>query len=182
MSRARYDRLVDKGFFDSDDRLELLDGLLVARERQTPLHAAATGIARDALERAFGSRYHARSQTPIALDDASEPEPDVAVVPGRPLDYLDAHPSTAALVIEVADESLSKDRLLKAPLYARAGIADYWIVNLIDEVLEVYRDAVRAPSRRYGWKYESVRLLKRGARLSPLAAPRSRIRVADLLP
>jgi len=67
-------------------------------------------------------------------------------------------------------------------LYARAGIADYWVVNLIDGVLEVYRQPVRAPSRRYGWKYASVRLLKRNATVSPLAKPRARIRVAEVLP
>ena len=86
------------------------------------------------------------------------------------------------LVVEVADTSLAKDRLRKGGLYARAGIADYWIVNLVDCVVEVYRQPQRAASRRYGWKYGSVRLLKRHAGVSPLAAPRARIRVADLLP
>lgn len=105
--RARYERMVKKGAFDPDDRVELLDGLLVVREPR-------------------GSRH--------------------------------------------------------AVLYARAGITDYWILNLLDEVLEVYRQPARASSRRYGWKYGSVRLLKRNAMVSPLAAPRARIRVADLLP
>ena len=78
--------------------------------------------------------------------------------------------------------SRSRDRLLKGGLYARAGIADYWVVNLVDEVLEVYREPVRAPTLRFGRKYGSVQLLRRGATISPLAAPRRRIRVADLLP
>jgi Uma2 family endonuclease len=86
------------------------------------------------------------------------------------------------LVVEVADSSLAKDRLRKGGLYARAGIADYWIVNLVDGVVEIYRRPERAASRRYGWKFGSVRLLKGNAVVSPLAAPRARIRVADLLP
>ncbi len=85
------------------------------------------------------------------------------------------------LVVEVADSSLALDRLRKGGLYARAGIADYWIVNLIDEVLEVYRDPVAGPSKLGGWKYDSVRLLRRNSIVTPLAAPRARIRVEALL-
>ena len=106
----------------------------------------------------------------------------MAVVRGHPRDYLDAHPATPVLIVEVADTSLAEDRLRKGGLYARAGIADYWIVNLVDNVLEVYRRPERAPSRRFGWKYGSVRLLRRNAVISPLVAPRARIRVAALLP
>jgi Uma2 family endonuclease len=180
--RARYNRLVEAGAFDSDDRVELLDGLLVVREPQGSRHAALVGHIRSVLERAFGRGFHVREDKPFALDDFSEPEPDLIVLPGRHLDYLRAHPSTPVLVVEVAETSLAKDRQLKAGLYARARIADYWIVNLPNEVLEVYREPVRAPSRRHGWKYASVRLLKRNATVSPLAAPHARIRVAELLP
>ena len=103
-------------------------------------------------------------------------------MPGRLRDYLAAHPSRPVLVVEVADTSLALDRLRKGGLYARAGIADYWVVNLIDEVLEVYREPVRAPSGLGDWKYDSVRMLRRNAIVTPLAAPRARIRVAALLP
>jgi Uma2 family endonuclease len=85
------------------------------------------------------------------------------------------------LIVEVAETSLALDRLRKGGLYARAGIAEYWIVDLVGEALEVYRDPVRAPSG-HGWKYDSVRLLRRSAVVTPLAAPRARIRVAALLP
>ena len=119
---------------------------------------------------------------PIVLDDQSEPEPDVVVVPGQPRDYRDAHPSQPVLVVEVADTSLALDRLRKGGLYARAGVADYWVLNLIDEVLEVSREPVRAASARYGWTYDSVSLLRRDALVTPLAAPSARIRVATLLP
>jgi len=181
-TRVEYDQLVEKGVFGSEDRLELLDGVLVVCEPQGSRHSGVVDLVREALERAFGRGYYVRGDKPMALDPASEPEPDVAVFPGRTRDYLDALPSAPLLVVEVADSSLALDRVRKGGLYARAGIADYWIVNLVDQVVEVYREPVRAPSRRHGWKYGSVKLLKRGAKIAPLAAPRARVRVADLLP
>jgi Uma2 family endonuclease len=181
-TRAEYENLVDRGVFTTDDRIELLDGLLVVREPQGDRHAATVAALHLALQRAFGRGYHVRVGSPVALDDTSEPEPDLAVVPGRPFDYRAGHPARPVLMAEVSDTSLAKDRLRKSGLYARAGIADYWVVNLVDGVLEIYREPVRAPSRRYGWKYASVRLLKRNAIVSPLARPRARIRVADVLP
>jgi Uma2 family endonuclease len=182
MTRARYDRLIEAGIFGPEDRVELLDGLLVAREPQGGRHATVVGLVRAALERAFGRAYHIREEKPIALDERSEPEPDIVVVPGALRDYLSAHPSQPVLVVEVADSSLAFDRLRKGGLYARAGIADYWIVNLIDEVLEVYRDPVAGPSKLGGWKYDSVRLLRRNSIVTPLGAPRARIRIEALLP
>jgi Uma2 family endonuclease len=182
MPRSRYDRLVEAGIFGPEDRVELLDGLLVAREPQGQRHATVVGLVRAALEKAFGRAYHLREEKPIALDEQSEPEPDVVVVPGRLRDYLTAHPARPVLVVEVADTSLALDRLRKGALYARAGIADYWVVNLIDEVLEVYREPTPAPFGRDEWKYDSVRVLRRNAIVTPLAAPRARIRVATLLP
>jgi Uma2 family endonuclease len=179
-TRAEYDRLIEQGFFDEDEPIELLDGLLVVREPEGSRHAAVVGVVRSILERAFGSRYHVRDTKPVALDDVTEPAPDVAVVPGRFRDYLEAHPSAPVLVVEVSHSTLGTDRRRKARLYARAGLQEYWIVNLVDGVLEVYRDPERSGGGR--WKYRSVRLLRPGARVSPLAAPRARIRVADLLP
>jgi Uma2 family endonuclease len=182
MTRVRYDRLVDAGLFGPEDRVELLDGLLVVREPHGGRHATAVVLVRAALEKAFGRTHFVREEKPIALDDRSEPEPDVVVVAGRPRDYRDAHPSQPVLVVEVADTSLALDRVRKGGLYARAGVADYWVLNLIDEVLQVYREPVRASSARYGWKYDSVGVLSREAHVTPLAAPRARLRVAALLP
>jgi Uma2 family endonuclease len=181
-SRVEYDRLVEHGMFRPDERLELLDGLLVVREPQGSRHATAVGLVHDALAAAFGRRYHVRGPGPIALDESSEPEPDLAVVPGTRRDYRDAHPSSPVLVVEVSDSTLALDRRLKGGLYARAGIAEYWILNLVHRVLEVYRQPVRSSGARHGWKYRSVRLLEGNAVVSPLAAPGARIPVADLLP
>lgn len=182
LPRVRYERMVERGLLDSDDKVELLDGLLIAKEPQSDLHAAAMMAGQRVLERAFGARYHVRIGCPVALDDYSEPEPDLAVVPGSPWDYKKDHPSKPVLAVEIAMTSRAKDRWLKGGLYARAGVADYWVVNLVDEVLEVYRQPVKVPSRRYGWKYASVKLLKRGATVAPLATLRAKVRISDLLP
>jgi Uma2 family endonuclease len=179
LTRLEYEALVERGVLDEDDRIELLDGRLVFREPQSSRHAAACLRIRIALDRAFGRGYHVRPQFPIALDDASEPEPDVVVVRGRIEDYLGAHPTSPVLVVEVSDSSLARDRHRKARLYARAGVPDYWIANLQAGVLEVYRDPRRTARGR--WRYATVRMLKVGAIVSPLAAPRARLRVADLL-
>lgn len=180
--RAKYECMVNAGAFGPEDRIELLDGFLIAREPQGSRHAVAVGLVRAALERAFGQGYHIREEKPLALDALSEPEPDLVVVRGRIRDYRDAHPSTPVLIVEIADTSLTLDRLRKGSLYARAGIADYWIVNLIDEVLEVYRQPVRSSASSDSWEYGSIKFLKRHAGVSPLAAPRVPIRVTHLLP
>lgn len=178
-TRAEYDRLIEYGVLHEDEPVELLDGRLVVSEPQGGRHATAILRARRALERAFSHGHHVRDQMPIILDEASEPEPDVFVVRGRETAYGDDHPTSAVLVVEVADSSVKQDRVAKGGVYARAGIAEYWIVNLVARVLEVYREPVRVGGR---WKYRRVTRLKRGATVSPLAAPRARIRVADLLP
>jgi Uma2 family endonuclease len=181
-NRKEYGRLIDVGILDEDDPLELVDGELVVREPQHTPHATATQLVSDALREVFGRGWHVRVQLPVALDDDSEPEPDVTVVRGKARDYLDEHPTRPTLIVEVANASLAFDRKCKGGVYARAGIAEYWIVNLAAGALEVYRQPVRSTSARYGWKYRNVRVLKRGVTVSPLAAPTAQIAVADLLP
>src|SRR6185503_12644375 len=94
----------------------------------------------DALRASLPSGWVVRTQMPLALDDESAPEPDVAVVAGRREDYRDAHPGRPALVIEVAESSLEIDREYKGSLYAHATVDEYWIVNIVERVVEVYRD------------------------------------------
>jgi len=129
----------------------------------------------------FGPDWTIEAQLPVALDEASEPEPDIAVVTGGPRDYVESHPSRPELVVEVALASLALDRGEKASLYARAGVADYWIVNLVDNVLEVYREPVADPRGAYGWRYASTTTLRRGDSVTPLARPDSAIPISDLL-
>jgi Uma2 family endonuclease len=179
--RVEYERLVELGMF-TGERLELLDGLLVVREPQGSPHAAIVGQVGHVLEGAFGAGWHVRLHAPVALDDDSEPEPDVAVVAGEFRDYVSGHPSTSALVVEVAESSLRLDRRVKTGLYARAGLREYWIVNLVDRVLEVYREPQPTADPASGAIYLSVEVLRPPGTVTPLAAPHARIPVADLLP
>ena len=144
-SRGEYARLIDHGILDEDDPVELLDGLLLVKEPQHSPHRTAVLLTAKALERAFGEGWFVQTQSPIILDDRSEPEPDVCVVRGSPRDYVTAHPSRPALIVEVAQSGLHLVRGRKAAAYARAGIADYWILNLAGRVLEVHREPKRSP-------------------------------------
>ena len=180
--RVEYEQLVEKGVFTPGERVELIDGLLLVAEPQSSSHFTAVRLTERALVHAFGEGWDVRAQGPIALDDTSEPEPDVAVVRGELRDFVEAHPADPVLVVEVALTSLRFDREHKSSLYARAGRPEYWIVNLVDRVLEVRREPAPSPSAPYGWDYRSVEMLGPGERACPLAAPAARIAVADLLP
>ena len=181
-SRVEYERLVERGVFGPDDRIELIDGQLVVRETQDPPHATTIRLVTKALERVFRSGWDVRPQLPVALDETSEPEPDVVVVRGSPRQYASDHPSKPVLIVEVAYSRHAFDRKTKGGLYARAGIEEYWIVDVVERALEVYREPVKSSGARHGWAYRSIRVLKPGATIAPLAAPKSRVRVADLLP
>jgi Uma2 family endonuclease len=172
--RVEYDRLIEAGFFRPGDPVELLGGQLIVAEPQGSGHFAA-------VRAAFGRGWEVRSQGPLALDEESEPEPDLAVVPGSFRDYQTGHPSRPVLVVEVSESSLALDREHKGGLYARAGLGDYWIVNLPGRALEVYRDPEADPAAPFGWRYRSVTVLGRGASIAPLALPGRRIPLADLL-
>jgi Uma2 family endonuclease len=181
-NRTEYARLIDHGLLDEDEPIELLDGLLLVKEPQHSLHRTSVLLVARALEQAFGAVWFVQTQSPIILDDRSEPEPDVCVIRGSPRDYVKAHPTQPALVVEVAQSGLALARGRKAAAYARARIADYWIVNLIDRVLEVHREPARpGPARRH-WGYAAIETLSAGATIAPLAAPTAIVRVADLLP
>ena len=119
----------------------------------------------------------------LDLSPHSVPDPDLAVVPGEPRDYIARGiPTTALLVVEVSDTMLSFDRNHKASLYAAAGIADYWIVNLVDRQLEVHRGPGPDPARPGRFGYRDVTLVPATGATAPLAAPHAQIAVVDLLP
>jgi Uma2 family endonuclease len=176
ISVERYLELVETGVLGRDDRVELLEGVIVAMTPQNPPHAATVARVDRALQHAIGERAHVRPQLSLVLR-RSVPEPDLAVVPGSPDDYEASHPRTALLVIEVADTSLKQDRLSKARIYAAAGIPEYWIVNLRDEVVEVMRDPDPEAAR-----YRAVRSAARGERLELVALPGAALDAAELLP
>jgi Uma2 family endonuclease len=181
--RLEYEQLIELGIFRGDERLELLGGNLLVREPQSDRHALAIELCHDALRAALGPDWRIRVQLPVALDDESEPEPDLSVVRGRPREVIyQSIPSRPALIVEIAESSLTFDRRDKGSLYARAGVADYWIVNLVARVLEVYREPAPADDAPSGWRYHEVTSLQSDAVVTPLAAPHARVAVANLLP
>lgn len=181
-TRAEYERLIGVGVFHPGEPIELLGGQLIVAEPQGSAHHTALGLVEDALRVVFGPGWLVRSQGPIALDDESEPEPDVAVARGSRRDYSLAHPARPVLVVEVAESSLSFDRDHKGSLYARARLEDYWVLNLLGRVLEVYREPMADPSAAFGWRYASRQTLGPASAIAPLAAPDGPVRVSDLLP
>ena len=179
--RVEYERLAELGVFENEP-IELIGGHLVVAEPKGAYHSSAISMTDYALRAVLPPGWIVRIQDAVALDEESEPEPDLAVVPGRPGDYRHEHPARPVLAIEVADSSLAFDRRQKGSLYARAGLQDYWILNLVDRVLEIYRDPGPDPSAPYGWRYRSVVSLTPSDVAVPLAFPSIRIVVADLLP
>lgn len=173
----RYLGLVAAGALQADDRVELLNGVVVSMAPIDPAHAASVNRAEYALRRVLADRATLRTQSPFRAGEHSLPEPDLAVVPGRPGDYDREHPHTALLLVEVSGSTLKQDRITKAAIYAAAGIPEYWIVNLRDDRVEVHRDPDRATAR-----YRSVTHHDRGERLALCALPGESVSAADLLP
>lgn len=138
-SVAEYHKLLDIGLLTENDNLELIEGYLVLKMSRNPPHDRCIHLALRMLLRCLPPDWSVRIQSAITLGD-SEPEPDLAVVRGEERTYAARHPSSVdvGVVIEVADSTLLGDRADKARLYARAGIASYWIINLIDRQVEVY--------------------------------------------
>ncbi len=160
-----YFRMADAGILTEDDRVELLDGEIVEKMTINPPHAGAV----KQLTRLFApwaDRLTIGVQDPVILGTHSAPEPDLAILRHRGDGYRRAHPGPddILLVIEVADSSLGHDRRRKLPLYARAHIAESWLVNLPDEVVEVYREPRKG-------SYTDRRIVHRGDTLTPLALP-----------
>jgi Uma2 family endonuclease len=175
-----YQWLVQQGFF-GDDRVELIDGEIVRMAPTGPEHSTTKSRLLLALMPLVGKGRHLRVDDPLTLGD-HEPVPDMAVVPGSPEDYRQAHPSTALLVIEVADTSLEYDRTVKASLYASAGIPEYWVVNLVERRLEVYREPTSpAPETSFNALYRSLRIYHREESISPLFAPDASVKVGQLI-
>jgi Uma2 family endonuclease len=181
-TRAEYDRLIQLGVFRPGEPLELIGGELMVAEPQSSEHYTAIRRCARALEAAFGPGWDVRTQGPIGLDEESEPEPDVAVVAGTIDDYRHAHPPRPVLTVEISLSSLVLDREHKGSLYARAGLADYWVVNLVDRVLEVYREPVVDVDAPFGWRYAHREVVTPAGRAAPLAASAVTVTVSDLLP
>lgn len=170
--------MIEAGLLHEDEHVQLIEGEILQMTPQYPPHAVTIQRLTRMLTRALAPHAGLRVQLPLALSDDSEPEPDIAVVTGDERDWVATHPTTALLVVQVADSSLAFDRR-KARIYAAAGVPEYWIVNLIDRVVEVYRGPVGAGSDA---RYTDIRAAGADATISPIARPTTQLAVADLLP
>ncbi|MEM6396771.1 MAG: Uma2 family endonuclease [Bacteroidota bacterium] len=136
----RYHRAIEKGVFTEDDRIELLDGKIIEKMSVSNLHSSCVMILMEHFPFLLGRTYQYRSENPIILNDNSELEPDFVIVRRSSNNYREGHPKVEDihLLVEVADESLNRDRTYKAKLYASANIAEYWIINLANRQIEVH--------------------------------------------
>ncbi len=180
-TRDEYFRLYEAGYFN-DRRVELIGGEIVEMAAQYDLHLAGIDMTANALQVAFGPGFWIRRQGTLDLSPHGVPDPDVAVTSGGPSGATRTVPTSALLVVEVSDSSLNFDRNRKGSLYAAAGVADYWIVNLVQRQLEVYRDPAVDAAQAFGFSYSSRTILDPGDVAAPLAAPNACVAVADLLP
>lgn len=173
----RYFGLVEQGVLGARDRVELLDGVIVAEPPMDPPHAAGITLVAQALEAVVQRRALIRVQAPFLVGPFSVPEPDVAVVPGTVADYFSQHPSTALLVVEISASTLQQDRLSKSRIYAGANVPEYWIVNLRDQLVEIFR--APDPAQRV---YADRHSARRGERIVPVSFPDAHIGVDDIMP
>ena len=177
-------RLMRSGIINEGSRVQLIEGELVEFDVQGTPHATSVGLAQDALTALFGSGYVVRVQLPLAVGEYSLPEPDLVVARGTRRDYFEEHPTVAnvVVVLEIADSTLPFDQGEKASMYARGGLQDLWILNLVHRQLEVYRDPQPDASARFGWHYRTKLIIASDGEVAPLAAPDRAVRLTDLVP
>jgi len=179
-TREEFYRLADAGCFQNR-RVELIEGEIIEMPVQKHPHVVSLTRTSKILDALFGSTFWVRTQSPLNLGVLSDAEPDIAVVQGTVDDYAD-HPTSALLIVEISETTVSYDRGRKGSLYAAAGIQDYWIVNLVDRQLEVYRNPIADANEPSGFRYQDQTLLRVGDVVAPLAKTGAAVAVADLLP
>ncbi len=169
-----YHRMIETGILTTEDKVELLEGRILQMSAQCPPHAATTQRASDYLKARLMERAYVRMQLPITIT-TSEPEPDIAIVQIDPAIYGDHHPTPneILLLIEVAHTTLVTDRKEKAPIYARANIADHWILDIVGRRVYIFRN----PSNE---GYQCKTVLKQDAVIEPLAFPEIEIPFSEL--
>ena len=165
-------------------KMELLEGKLYEIMPQNPPHTEAIENSVEILREVFGTGYYIREEKPIRVNEATEPEPDVAVVIGKRHDYNGIHPQAKSLhlLLEVSDTTLRIDKGKKARIYANANIPDYWILILKTRTLEIRRDPAPSQKNVRLWEYRDIKVYQETDSVTPLHAPDAIIKVADLLP
>jgi Uma2 family endonuclease len=172
LKRVEYEKLVFDGFF-RDEHVELIFGMVVAMAPIDPAHCESVLRIDELLKKALERRARVFTQSPFAATEDSEPQPDVMVVPDA--SYWTAHPQVAFLVVEVARSSLRHDRGVKADLYGVSDVREYWIVDHVHGVVEVYRDRVDG-------HWRSLHTYGRGESIAPVEFPDVQIAVDDIMP
>lgn len=178
-TRDEYYKMAELGFFDGK-RVELIEGEIIEMSPMKSLHATVIRLVLNIMRNVFAKDYVVDSQLPMSFSKNTEPEPNVAIVKGEIKDFVQAHPKTAELIIEVSDATLRYDRTKKASLYAKNKIQDYWILDVKNKRLEVYRRPIK--DKKSGFIYTEIQIFTEKDTVSPLAAPEAKIKVADLLP
>ena len=179
-TNAQFEQMIELGLFDRT-RTELIDGEIIEMSPMLEPHALTLMLAQDQCYRVFSlAEFAIRNQSPFFVGEGYRPEPDIAVVRRADLS-LQTPPSNALLIIEVSDSTLRFDRSEKASLYARAGVEDYWILNVNQRNLEVRRAPRADAMAPYGFSYAALQTFEIGEVVSPRAAPDSSIAVSDLL-
>lgn len=182
-TRDQYRAMAEHGFFDGR-RVCLLHGEIIDMAAMKEPHACGVSLVVDALRTVAPVGHYVRSQMPLDVNTSNDPEPDVVVVPGNARTYRDSPTAPSAadalIVVEVADSTVDQDITEKAELYATAGIADYWVLDVENERLLVFRDPRPIPAG--GQSYRTCLRLVSGDTISLLAVPNTPIPVADLLP
>ena len=168
--------MAEVGLLGPDARVELLDGQIIDMSPIGPFHGSVVNRLTRLFNRHVGDRWFVSSQNPVRLDNESEPQPDLMLLQPSADDYTARHPTAedVFLLIEVADTSLVLDREEKLPAYGRAGIAEVWIVNLTEQVIEIYREPHFAG-------YASKTILRVGEQARPQAFPDVAVDVTELL-
>ena len=160
----------------------LIDGELIEIPTAGPLHCTALGLADYLFKKIFAlPGYWVRIQMPLVLGINTDPIPDLAVILGEPRS-ISTNPTTAVLVLEVSDSTVTFDTGEKSSLYAAAGIADYWVIDVVNRRVVVHRGPTADAKQKYDHGYAAVNVLLPGQSLAPLAAPTSSVEVNDLLP
>jgi Uma2 family endonuclease len=173
---TEYYRMAEAGILTADDRVELIEGEIVKMSPIGSLHAACVKRLNKFLQRQFGDAAVIGVQDPIRLNDFSEPEPDVALLRPRADLYAQGHPTPGdvLLIVEVADTTVLSDRNVKVPLYARAGIPEVWLIDLPQEVVEIY-------ARPAEGVYQVQRQARRGEQLTAETLPQLSLTVDAVL-
>ena len=180
-TKKEYHQMAELGMFEGK-RTEFLEGEIIEMPTMKSPHATGLTLTDNSLRMIFSKDFVIRNQMPLDFGENFETVPDIVVIKGTPRDYLREHPKTADLVVEISDTTLSYDRNRKASLYAKFGIQDYWVLNLKNRTLEVYRQPSADDNAFYEFSYGEKLTFGETDEVSPLEMPNAKIKIADLLP